>query len=78
MGSVLHLPALSAEERSRLQRYHAVRQNLRLRINQRARELAARDQERYFTAILWEIYRGELDPEIIPFWEPPAGGVCRA
>jgi len=55
-----------------------VRQDLRLRIDRRARELAARDQERYFRAMLFEVYRGTLDHDIVQFWEPLAGDVGRA
>lgn len=75
MGDVLALPPLNAEELARYRRYQAVRQKLRLRIDRRARELAERDQERYFRAMLFDVYRGAIDPELVPWWEPLAGAV---
>jgi HEPN domain-containing protein len=50
-------------------------QALRLRIDRRARELAARVQEAYFRAMVFEIYAGRLAEELVPFWEPIAGDV---
>jgi hypothetical protein len=75
MGTVHSFPELTGEERRRLRLYQAEHRRLRFRIDQRARELAARDQERYFRAILWDVFRGDLDASLIPFWEPVAGGV---
>jgi hypothetical protein len=75
MGTVHPLPGLSRRQTARVLRVMDIRQDLRLRIDRRARELAERDQARYFRAILFEVYSGKLDPEIIQFWEPLAGGV---
>lgn len=70
MNNVLTLPDLD-----RRRRRQDVCQALRLRIDRRARELAQREQERYFKAILFDVYRGALHPELIAWWEPLTGGV---
>jgi hypothetical protein len=70
VGNVIDLPILANIERRRDRR-----QALRLRISRRARELAQLDEERYFKAILFQVYRGELDPQLVQFWEPLAGDV---
>jgi hypothetical protein len=54
------------------------RQALRLQIDRRARELAARDQARYFQAILFDVYRGKIAPELVPYWEPLTGDIAKA
>ncbi len=68
MSNVVDLPTQFKERRDR---HHA----LRLKINQRARELAELDQERYFLAMLYEIYCGKIDAELLPYWQPLKGEV---
>ena len=51
------------------------RQALRLRIDRRARELAERDQVRYFRAMVNDLMHGRLAEELVPYWEPTTGGV---
>jgi hypothetical protein len=60
---------LSAEFRRRRDR----RQSLRLRIDRRARELAARDQAGYFKAMIAELYFNRLDENDIERWQPVRG-----
>jgi hypothetical protein len=60
---------LSAEFRRRRDR----RQALRLRIDRRSRELAARDQAGYFKAMVAELYFNRLDEGDIERWEPVRG-----
>jgi hypothetical protein len=60
---------LSAEFRRRQDR----RQSLRLRIDRRARELAARDQAGYFKAMVAELYLGRINEGDVDTWEPVRG-----
>lgn len=68
MGNVLDLLPEFKDRRDQ-------RQSLRLRINRRARELAERDQERYFRAMVFAVYSGKVDAELIHWWEPLDGAV---
>jgi hypothetical protein len=71
VSNVCDLPITFADVERRRDR----RQALRLRISRRARELAERHEEIYFKAILFQIYRGTLAEDLIPYWEPIDGGV---
>jgi hypothetical protein len=50
-------------------------QVLRLRIDRRARELAARYQADLFRAMLFDLYSGRISEEALPYWEPLTGGI---
>ena len=60
---------LTGEFRRRRDRRH----ELRLRIDRRARELAAADQVHYFRAMIAELYLGRLDESDVERWQPVRG-----
>jgi hypothetical protein len=70
MGEVLTLVRPTPEDR---RRRLDLRQELRLRIHLRARQLAAIDQAGHFRSMLVELELGRLDEDDIESWEPVRG-----